>query len=152
MEVASPLGQATYDSTAGRSTRLIGRRLRERLEGESVGSTRDSEEEGMPKYLIEASYTTQGEEGLRSKGGSDRRKAVADMVKSVGGKLESFHFGFGERDAIVIVELPDHEAAAAVALIVNSAGGAKAQTTVLLTPEQVDEAANRAVEYRPPGL
>jgi uncharacterized protein with GYD domain len=110
------------------------------------------EEEQMPKYLIEASYTAQGEEGLRSKGGSDRRKAVADMVKTVGGKLESFYFGFGEHDAYVIVELPDDEAAAAVALIVNSAGGAKAQTTVLLTPEQVDEAAKRAVEYRPPGL
>ena len=106
----------------------------------------------MAKYLIEASYTIQGEEGLRNKGGSDRKKAVADMVKSVGGKLESFHFGFGDRDAFVIVDLPDPEAAAAVALIVNSAGGAKAKTTVPLTPEQVDEAANRAVEYRPPGL
>ena len=74
------------------------------------------------------------------------------MVKSVGGKLESFYFGFGDHDAIVLVELPDDEAAAAVALIVNSAGGATAKTTVLLTPEQVDEAANRAVEYRPPGL
>jgi uncharacterized protein with GYD domain len=106
----------------------------------------------MPKYLIQASYTVQGVEGVRSKGGSDRRDAVADTVKSVGGKLESFHFGFGDHDAFVIVDLPDDEAAAAVALIVNSAGGAKAQTTVLLTPEQVDEAANRAVEYRPPGL
>ena len=74
------------------------------------------------------------------------------MVKTVGGKLESFHFAFGDRDAIVLVELPDDEAAAAVALIVNSAGGATAKTTVLLTPKQVDEAANRAVEYRPPGL
>jgi uncharacterized protein with GYD domain len=126
--------------------------LRERLEGGSVGSTRDSKEEEMPKYLIEASYTTQGDEGVRSKGGTDRQKAVADMVKTVGGKLESFHFAFGDRDAIVLVELPDDEAAAAVALIVNSAGGATAKTTVLLTPEQVDEAANRAVEYRPPGL
>ena len=44
------------------------------------------------------------------------------MVKSVGGKLESFYFGFGDHDAIVIVDLPDDEAAAAVALIVNSAG------------------------------
>ena len=106
----------------------------------------------MPKYLIQASYTMQGEEGLRNKGGTDRKKAVADMVKSVGGKLESFYFAFGDRDAYVTVDLPDDEAAAAVALIVNSAGGATSQTTVLLTPEQVDEAAKRAVEYRPPGL
>jgi hypothetical protein len=28
----------------------------------------------------------------------------------------------------------------------------KVKTTVLLTPEQIDEAADRAVTYRPPGL
>jgi hypothetical protein len=50
------------------------------------------------------------------------------------------------------VDLPDDEAAAAVSLIENAAGGATVKTTVLLTPEQVDEAANRAVSYRPPGL
>jgi len=106
----------------------------------------------MPKYLIEARYTAQGEEGVRSKGGTDRRDAVTDMLKSVGGKLESFYFGFGDRDAFVIADLPDDQAAAAVALIVNSAGGATSKTTVLLTPEQVDEAAKSAVQYRPPGL
>jgi uncharacterized protein with GYD domain len=106
----------------------------------------------MPKYLFEASYTVQGVEGVRSKGGVDRRDAVADTVKGVGGKLECFYFGFGENDAIVVVDLPDDEAAAAVALIVNAAGGATVKTTVLLTPEQVDEAAKRAVSYRPPGL
>lgn len=106
----------------------------------------------MPKYLIEASYTTQGVEGVRSKGGTDRREAVAATAEGVGGKLECFYFGFGEHDAIVILDLPDDEAAAAVSLIVNAAGGAEVKTTVLLTPEQMDEAANRAVSYRPPGL
>ena len=33
-------------------------------------------------------YTAQGEEGVRSKGGTDRRNAVSDMVSSVGGELE----------------------------------------------------------------
>ena len=52
----------------------------------------------MPKYRFEASYTAHGEEGLRSKGGTDRRDAVADAVHSVGGELESFYFEFGEHD------------------------------------------------------
>jgi uncharacterized protein with GYD domain len=69
-----------------------------------------------------------------------------------GGELECIYFGFGEHDAFAIVNLPDDEAAAAVSLIENAAGGATVKTTVLLTPEQVDEAANRAVTYRPPGL
>jgi uncharacterized protein with GYD domain len=105
----------------------------------------------MPKYLIQASYTPEGVEGVRTKGGSSRRDAVADAVGGLGGKLESFYFGFGEHDAYVVVDLPDNEAAAAIALNVNAAGGAAAKTIVLLTPEQVDEAAKRSVEYRPPG-
>ena len=106
----------------------------------------------MPKYLFQASYTVQGEEGVRSKGGTDRQNAWADTVHSVGGEVECLYFEFGDRDVLSIVELPDDEAAAAVSLIENAAGGATIKTTVLLTPEQVDEAANRAVSYRPPGL
>jgi uncharacterized protein with GYD domain len=106
----------------------------------------------MPKYLFEASYTAQGEEGVRAKGGSDRRDAVADAVRGVGGELECVYFEFGDHDAFAIVDLPDDEAAAAIALIENASGAVKVRTKVLLTPEQVDEAANRAVTYRPPGL
>jgi uncharacterized protein with GYD domain len=105
----------------------------------------------MPKFLIEASYTLEGVKGVQSAGGSSRRDAVAQMAERVGGRLESFHFGFGDRDAYVIVELPDNETAAAVALGVNAAGGATVRTIVLLTPEEVDAAAKRSVEYRPPG-
>ncbi len=105
----------------------------------------------MPKYLIEATYTPQGFEGVRTKGGSSRREAVAHAVSGLGGRLESFYFAFGDPDAYVIADLPDDEAAAAIALSVNATGGATAKTVVLLTPEQVDEAAQRSVDYRPPG-
>ena len=105
----------------------------------------------MPKYLFEASYSPQGVEGVKSKGGSSRRDAVAHMAEGLGGKLESFHFAFGEADAYVVVDLPDNEAATAVALTVNAAGGAAVKTVVLLTPEEVDAAAQRSTDYRPPG-
>ena len=105
----------------------------------------------MPKFLIEASYTSEGVKGVQSAGGSARQEAVAQVAESVGGRLEGFYFAFGERDAIVILDLPDNESAAAVALTVNAAGGARTKTSVLLTPDEVDEAAKRSVEYRPPG-
>ena len=105
----------------------------------------------MPKFLIEASYTADGVKGVQSKGGSARREAVAQVLESVGGTLESFYFAFGERDAYVICDLPDNESATAVALTVNGAGGVTARTVVLLTPEEVDSAAQRSVDYRPPG-
>jgi uncharacterized protein with GYD domain len=105
----------------------------------------------MPKFLIEASYTLDGVKGVQGAGGSSRRDAVSAVAESVGGRLESFHFAFGDTDAFVIVDLPDNESAAAVALTVNSSGGAVVKTTVLLTPEEVDAAAKRSVDYRPPG-
>jgi uncharacterized protein with GYD domain len=105
----------------------------------------------MPKYMIEASYSPEGVEGVKTKGGTSRRDAVAEMTESLGGRLESFHFAFGDPDAYVIVELPNNEAAAAVALSVNAAGAVKAKTAVLLTPEEVDAAGKLSVGYRPPG-
>src|SRR5215207_10087020 len=105
----------------------------------------------MPKYLIEASYTLEGVKGVQRSGGTSRSEAIAALAESVGGRLESLYFAFGDHDVYVVVDLPDNEAAAAVALAVNAAGGATVKTTVLLTPEQVDEAAKRSVEYRPPG-
>jgi uncharacterized protein with GYD domain len=105
----------------------------------------------MPKFLLEASYTLDGVKGVQSAGGTSRRDAVADVAKSVGGQLESFYFAFGDRDAYVVLDLPDNETAAALAVTVNAAGGANVKTVVLLTPEEVDAAAKRSVDYRPPG-
>jgi uncharacterized protein with GYD domain len=89
------------------------------------------EEVVMPKYLVEASYTREGVAGVLAKGGSSRRDAVAEMAAALGGQLECFFFGFGESDAYVIVDVPDNEAAAAVAMAVNASGGATVKTTVL---------------------
>jgi uncharacterized protein with GYD domain len=105
----------------------------------------------VPKYLFEASYTQQGAKGVRDAGGSARRDAVAAATESVGGSLESFYFAFGDNDAYVICDLPENESAVAVALMVNATGGATVKTVVLLTPEQVDSAAQRSIEFQPAG-
>jgi uncharacterized protein with GYD domain len=105
----------------------------------------------MPMFLFQASYAPEGVAGIRSDGGSKRRDVVAHLAESLGGRLESFHFAFGDRDAHVIVELPDNESAAAVALTVNATGAVSVNTVALLTPEEIDAAANRSVEYTPPG-
>ncbi len=105
----------------------------------------------MPKFLFEVSYTLEGARGVQSAGGSSRRDAAAALAGSVGGKLEDFYFAFGDHDAYVVVDLPDNESAAAVALAVNTGGASTVNTVVLLTPEEVDAAAKRSVDYRPPG-
>jgi uncharacterized protein with GYD domain len=105
----------------------------------------------MPKYLYQASYTTQGVAGVLSDGGTARREAISAAAQAAGGSLEGFYFAFGEHDVITIVDLPDHAAAAAIALTVNASGAVKVTTTVLLEPEEIDTAAQRTVDYRAPG-
>lgn len=105
----------------------------------------------MPRYLLQASYTTEGIRGLLKDGGSKRRAAAEQAIKSLGGKLEVFYFAFGDTDAFVIAEAPDNISAAAVALAVGASGAVHAKTTVLLTPEEMDQAAKKTVSYSPPG-
>lgn len=105
----------------------------------------------MPKYLVEASYNQEGVKGVQSAGGSSRREAIAAMAEALGGSVDNFYFAFGDSDVYTVVDLPDNEAAAAVALAVNSSGAVTTKTTVLLTPEEIDAAAKRSVDYRPPG-
>jgi len=105
----------------------------------------------MPKYLITGSYTLSGIKGVQAEGGSGRRDAVDKLAASLGGSIESFHFAFGSDDFHVIVELPSNEAAAAVAMAVAASGAANPKTTVLLTPEEIDAAAQLSPNYRAPG-
>lgn len=105
----------------------------------------------MPKYLIQASYTSAGAKGVLAEGGTKRRSAVEKAAKSVGGKVESFYFAFGDTDAFVVVDAPDNASVAAVALMVGSSGAASTKTTVLLSPAEIDEAAKKTPSYRAPG-
>jgi len=105
----------------------------------------------MPKYLFRASYIGEGVKGLLSEGGSKRREAVERAAKGMGGKLESYYYAFGEDDVVGVIDLPDNVSATAFALMINGSGMVKLKTTVLITPEEVDQAAKKRVDYRPPG-
>ena len=105
----------------------------------------------MAKYLIAASYTAEGAKGLLKDGGTKRRQAAEQVIKSAGGKLEAFFFAFGENDAYVIVDAPDHATITAVSVAINATGAVHTQTTVLLTPEEIDQAIKKNVTYRAPG-
>jgi len=105
----------------------------------------------LPHYMFRASYTQSGVQGVLKEGGSARRAVVEKLVASMGGRLESAYWAFGDDDFIAIAELPDNEAAAAVALTVSASGAVGITTTVLLTAAEVDAAAGRKPDYRAPG-
>lgn len=105
----------------------------------------------MPKYLIQGSYSDQGLKGLLEEGGSKRREASEQAIKGVGGRLEAFYYAFGKHDFVIIADFPSNVDASALSLTANASGGVKSWMTVLITPEEVDQATKRTVKFRPPG-
>jgi uncharacterized protein with GYD domain len=105
----------------------------------------------MAKFLITGDYKSQGSAGLVKEGGSARRAEVKHAIEALGGKMEAFYFAYGHVDAYVICDLPDANAAIALSLAVNATGAVVVNTVPLITPEEIDAAAKKAVAYRAPG-
>jgi uncharacterized protein with GYD domain len=69
--------------------------------------------------------------------------------------LEAFYYAFGHTDYYLIMDLPDNVTAAAGSIMANATGTSKVTYTVLITPEEIDQATDlvkeTAAAYRPPG-
>jgi uncharacterized protein with GYD domain len=102
----------------------------------------------MPKFLFCGSYTAEGISGLKSDGAVPEQKALQELVKSVGGTVESLYWAFGDDDLYMIAELPDTVAAGAVSLAVAESGGLRLKTVILETAEEVDAAFARTASPR----
>jgi len=106
----------------------------------------------MARFLFQASYSPEGIKGVLKDGGTGRRTAVEAAVKSLGGKLEGFYYAFGKTDVYVIVDGLDNATAAAFSMGVGSTGSlSRLKTTVLMTPEEIDQASKKTMSYRAPG-
>jgi len=105
----------------------------------------------MPKYLYQASYVGEGIKGLLAEGATSRVEHVKELITGLGGTVEAFYYSFGDDDVVAIGDFPDNETAAAFSFAVNASGAVKIKTTVLMTPDEVDEATKKTVNFRPPG-
>jgi uncharacterized protein with GYD domain len=104
----------------------------------------------MKKYMFQFSYDSTGAQAVINDGGTARATMAEQLCSSLDGRLESFYFTFGADDAIAIAELPDDEAAAAVALTVTT-GNVTIRMSPLMDPEQVDAAGRLSPSYSAPG-
>jgi uncharacterized protein with GYD domain len=105
----------------------------------------------MPKMLIKASYTADGARGLIKEGGTSRRAAVQKLIEAMGGTLEAFYYAYGDADAYIIVDAPSAIDGLALSLAVNASGAVSLSTVPLITPEEMDAACKKTVNYRAPG-
>jgi len=105
----------------------------------------------VPKFLIKASYTSEGARGLLKEGGSVRRDAIKKIVEGLGGKVEAFYYAYGDVDLYIITDLPDATAGLALTLAVNASGAVRLTTVPLISVEEIDAASKTAISYRAPG-
>ena len=108
----------------------------------------------MPHYLYELSYTPESV-AAQIKNPQDRIEAAAKPVAAaVGGKILGGGYAFGEHDLVLLMEAPDDESAAAVALAVAAGGTVRsARTTKLLSGSQwvsaLQKASGVVAKYKP---
>lgn len=107
----------------------------------------------MPFYLTRFSYTPSTWARL-IQNPEDRRVAAKQYIEAVDGKLHGFWYAFGEHDAYILWEAPDHVSMAATALAITAGGALSSlETTVLMTVDETLAAMRKAatIAYRPPG-
>ncbi len=95
----------------------------------------------MPTYISLLKYTQQGIKDIENSPGriEDARKAI----EAAGGKMLSFYVTMGQYDAITLLELPNDEIAATVALSVGKLGNTTTETLRAFTEEEFAVIAGR---------
>lgn len=107
----------------------------------------------MPLYLTQVAYTQEAWNTLM-KSPENRFEAIRPAIEKLGGKILSGYFAFGDYDAIVILEMPNNVAAAAIAIAFAAGGACKSvKTTPLMDTAEGLEAIRKAgtTGYRAPG-
>ena len=88
----------------------------------------------MPRYMFQAAYTPAAMAAFISKP-QDRVPGIKAVIEKMGGKMVSVDFCMGDYDVVLMAELPDDVAAAALALAVSAPGHLKSyRTTKLISP------------------
>ena len=95
-------------------------------------------------YLIQAAYS---QDALRAmiQNPHDRTNALRGPIESLGGKIHNLFLSFGDYDAVLLVEMPNNVAAAAIAIAIAASGACKnIKTTPLMTVAEGIEALKKA--------
>lgn len=90
----------------------------------------------MPIFISRGRFTADAVKDMLAKP-ENREEAVANLFKSVGGRLIGWYLTFGRQDWLVIGEFPDAKAAAS-AVLAAAAGGSLSdvETTAAMTAKE----------------
>ncbi len=80
----------------------------------------------MPTYISLLRFTQQGIQNIKES--PNRVEAARKAFEAVGGRLKDFYLVTGQYDMVGIIEAPDDETAARVALAIGSQGNTRTET------------------------
>ena len=80
----------------------------------------------MPTYISLASFTQKGIEQIKE--GPERLEAARKEFEALGARIKDFYLVMGQYDMVVIVEAPDDETVAKLALIIGARGTSRTVT------------------------
>ena len=80
----------------------------------------------MPTYIILNRWTQKGIENVKES--PSRLDAARQAFKAVGAELKDFYLTMGQYDFVAVVEAPDDETAARVALSLGAKGATRSET------------------------
>ena len=94
----------------------------------------------MATFLLCGKYSAEALKGISA----DRTKHATSLVDKCGGKVKAMYATLGESDLVLVLELPDIEAAMKVSIGLNKMTGVAFTTCPALAVEKFDEFAAEA--------
>ena len=87
----------------------------------------------MATFVVLLNFT---DEARRNIGDTSALDAAKQGIQAMGGQWKAWYLTMGQYDAVVIIEAPDDETAARIALAQNSRGGVRSQTIRAFTEDE----------------
>ena len=94
----------------------------------------------MASYVILGNYTDQGVKNFKNL--STRLDAVKQMLQDAGGRMIAWYLTFGAYDFVAVLEVPDAQTAARLALVICGQGNVRTTTMQALTEAEAISVAN----------
>jgi uncharacterized protein with GYD domain len=89
----------------------------------------------MPSFVILGNYTEQGIKDMKA--APDRVAAAKEMISGAGGRMIFFYLTLGQYDFVSVVEVPDAEAVAKIALTIGAGGNIRSSTMHAFTEDEM---------------
>jgi uncharacterized protein with GYD domain len=89
---------------------------------------------GVATYIVLLNYTQQGIENI--KGGPARLDAGKSDFQRMGAEIREFYLVMGRYDAVAVVEAPDDETVAKLAMSIGASGNVRTETLRAFTENE----------------